>query len=68
MPADGNPLPRVVPEIGPAAAPALEGHEAWTRRNRPGLVAARRRQQDPAAEAMSHNPNLSPPIHFSRED
>jgi len=68
MSADGNPLPRVLPEAEAVAAPKGGKPVAWNHRPRPGPEGSRRRHPDPAAEAMSHNPNLSPPIHFSHED
>ncbi len=65
MPADGNGIPRRGPHSNP---PSGSGHHAnsWLDRRAPGPVSARRPRIDPAEEAMSHNPNLSPPIHFDR--
>jgi len=62
MPADGNGAPR----LGPQAPRRDRSHVAWPVRRPPGPVSARRPRVDPAEEAMSHNPNLSPPIHFDR--
>jgi hypothetical protein len=63
MPADGNGTPR--PAL---SARAIVGNThpnvSWLSRRPPGPVSGRRPRVDPAEEAMSRNPNLSPPIHF----
>jgi hypothetical protein len=43
-------------------------HQSWINREPPKVahVAPHKRRIDPAEEAMSHNPNISPPIVFRR--